>query len=296
VRGTRKRAIISLFRRCIVKKSAVLWICLCLVLTGLAAPGFSKDKVVESKWAAAPLTIDGFDVDWAGTPMNAADDGMAEYAVKNDGTYLYLLFSIKNPKFLTTIGKTGLTVYFSPDLKKSKDRGLRLVRRGIPTEAFISSVEKNGGTISEEQKAQLRTRPYQIIFYCDPIGKKSDKAAATQASVTQTTPVYTAVGNQNFVVFECRIPLSREGNDAGIGAEPGKPIKLGFEWGGSPSDIKGMVQGPGEKPPQDVDSAAQELQEGAPDIDTGSLDSMQIRRRPKKYTFWLDLTLATATA
>ena len=275
-----------------MRKTTVLWISVLLAAVGLAVPGFSKDKVIESQWAATPMTIDGFDSDWSGTPMVSSEDGLADYALKNDGTSLYLLFAIRNPKFLTNISATGLTVYFNTEGKKSKDRGLRFVRRAVPTELFISSTEKSGGSLSPEKKAELRARPYQVIFHCEVLGYKPGKDAPAQAPETSMPPVYAAVGNQSFVVFECRIPLSREGQPGGIGIEPGKPIKLGFEWGGSkPKNI----QGPGANPGVSEDSEMAEYRETADAggmSEGGDFEPARIHRGPKKYGFWSDVKLA----
>src|SRR5512136_329962 len=98
-----------------MKKIFAFGLSLFLAALGLAGPALAKDAPVDSHWAAVPATIDGFDSEWSGTPLVAAEDHMAEFALKNDGANLYLLFAIKDPKFLTNIGRTGLTIYFGAD-------------------------------------------------------------------------------------------------------------------------------------------------------------------------------------
>jgi hypothetical protein len=273
-----------------MKRSSALMFSILLALTGLSGLGLAKDQAAESQWAASPMTIDGFDSDWVGAPRMTSEDGLAEYALKNDGTNLYVLFAIRNPKFLTNISKTGLTVYFSPAGKKSKDRGIRFVRLGVPTDIYISSLEKSGLALSEEKKAELRTKPFQVVFNCQVLGYKPDKDAPPKPEGPDA-PVYAAVGNQSFVVFECRIPLSRESHPGGVGIEPGKPLKIGFEWGGSTK--KGQISGPQNPGLGDTESETpQRESEDMPSQGSG-LDEIHLRARsPKKFSFWADTTLA----
>ena len=273
-------------------KTTALWLSLVLAVLGSAGSALAEDLAVGAQWAPAPVTIDGFDSEWAGTRMAAAEDGMAEIGMKNDGTFLYVLFAVKNPKFLTNIGATGLTVYFSPAGKKSKDRGLKLVRRAIPTEIYIESMEKSGTALTPEKKAELRTKPYYVIFHCEVLGYKPPKDAPAAALDPAVAPVYAAIGTPNFVIYECRIPLSREAHPGGIGIEPGKPVKIGFEWGGSVKDAKGKIRA-GQNPGLgDTTSETPEAQNEAYS-EGGGLDDIQLRKKsPKKYAFWADVTLA----
>ena len=64
-----------------------------IALLAVAAPVSSKDTVVESIWAAMPLTIDGAAEDWDDATPITDKNSNAQYALKNDGRNLYSSWS-----------------------------------------------------------------------------------------------------------------------------------------------------------------------------------------------------------
>jgi hypothetical protein len=110
------------------------------------------------------MMIDGLDSEWQGEALNTDDDGMVNYALRNDGAHLYLLFVIKDPRFLSSINATGLTVYLSPEGKKSKDHGLHFIRKPVPAEQLIASMERTGEVLTEEKKAEMRAKKFYLVF------------------------------------------------------------------------------------------------------------------------------------
>jgi len=74
------------------------------------------------------------------------------------------------------------------------------------------------------------------------------------------------------VTYEFRIPLKKgEGQLVGIGTEPGKILKIGFEWGGLTEELK---------------------KEEMARLEGKSTPLYSIRRGAKKYLFWADVKLA----
>ena len=93
-------------------------------------------------------------------------------------------------------------------------------------------------------------------------------------------------------VYEIVIPLKRFAENApGIGTEPGKTLKVGFEWGGMTAEMKKrMLQrqvASGRRTSGVADSGRGEMREGR-----GGSSTLKASRNPKKRSFWVDIHLA----
>ena len=72
------------------------WAVLSLILavvTVFVVPGFTKDTVVESKWASAPIKIEGLKQDWQDSTFLTDGGSKAQYALRNDGENYMSSFS-----------------------------------------------------------------------------------------------------------------------------------------------------------------------------------------------------------
>jgi hypothetical protein len=262
-----------------------------------AVSGFSKDTIVESGWTSAPVKIDGLEQDWKDAMPLTDGNSKALYAAKNDGKNLYLLFVFPNEYSSTTIDLTGMKIFFNADGKKSKDLGILFKKKAVTADALIASMEKSGEVLTEERKAEIRKQKAYIIFVEDLINEKKLISPSDPAIQTEP-PAYRASNNKRVTVYEFRIPLSRVNQPGGIGAEPGKTIKIGFEWGGMTKEImRDMMAGRA--------SSASMARASAGSPDSGFRDSSgegegsgggfaEFNRDPryKKFAFWVDLKLA----
>jgi len=267
-----------------------------LLLAALAGQGFAIEKTLESKWTSVPMMIDGLDSEWQGEALNTDDDGMVNYALRNDGAHLYLLFVIKDPKFLSSINATGLTVYLSPEGKKSKDHGLRFIRKPVPAEQLIASMERTGEVLTEEKKAEMRAKKFYLVFQSEVIDKNLDKKASGTEGVPAEPPIYKAMTKDKLLVYECRIPLGGAPGAGGIGIGPGKSLKIGFEWGGMTDEMKKARLAQRAAAESQASAAATDMESRL----TSDLESIDMEsggpsgysRSPKKYSFWVDVKLA----
>ena len=104
-------------------------------------------------------------------------------------------------------------------------------------------------------------------------------------------------GGKKELTYEFRIPLRRgEDQPVGIGTEPGKSIKVGFEWGGLTKEAKqrklaGQIEGGTAGRAQGGTGNFGRSERGASTSTTGGLGSFR-GIRAKKYSFWTDVTLA----
>ena len=273
---------------------AILYFCL---------PGLSEDKVIASQWTAAPIKIDGQNADWDTQTLNVEKKTSVDYAFRNDAENLYVLFIFKDPRYLTSINATGMTIWFNPETHKKKDFGIRFMSRPITADQYIAILEEKAGPISDAQKAQIRTNERYMYYDHELINKKSKEAPA---KLTETQdfeiPAYRNSVQEKTVYFEFSVPLQRLAElSAGIGADPGKTIHVCFEWGGA---TKGMKEAAAAQIGSDSTRAGGEgatgsltqergSRENLGDVEYETEDLAAMRRQiPKQYSFWAMVKLA----
>lgn len=259
----------------------------------------AKDVVVESKWTASPLKVTGTSQDWVNDPKSLEKSVKVDYAFKNDGRDLYVLFVFNDPKYLSSIDATGITLYFSTEGKKQKDYGVRFIKKVITADELIATLEKQGRTLTEQKKQELKATPKYVLFEADAVDKKGEVIPPSGAAANIDPPAFRTMKQGDSVVYELRVPLaSRETHPAGIGAEPGQTIKVGFEWGGMTPEMRqamaSRMGAEGSRAGATDTSIGQGVRGGNENEgmrDTGS-SLAQMRRGPKKHSFWVDVKLA----
>jgi hypothetical protein len=264
---------------------------LCFMILALCVPGISNDSKVECKWTASPVKIDGSNNDWAGDPLTAEKKVKVDYAFRNDSENLYVLFIFNDPKFLSTINQTGMTLWLNTEGKKGKDYGIKFNIKTITADTYIALVEKQVGALPEEKKNEIKKTPTYRIFQNEVIDKEGEDFIITGGPAA---PAFMLRPGKNMMIYEFRIPLKKgEGQPVGIGTEPGKDIKIGFEWGGLTKEMieartkRLGASGAKGRAGEATRSLTQERRVGS-----GSASLSSIRRGAKRYSFWVDLSLA----
>jgi hypothetical protein len=239
---------------------------------GLVAPvsGSSRDLAARSVRVAKAMAIDGLANDWAGDAPIIHEETKVEVAFRNDADDLYILLTFKNPKFLSTLEKSGLKIYFG-----KKDRGLKFMRLALTSDQLISRRQSQGRELSDEQIAAIKAKPMHTLFLYDVINKKDrEQVAAAQPA---RFPDFNAVKSEDVWTYEFKIPLARNASQPfGIGGEPGGATRIGIEWGGRT-----------ELPTQQEGQFSRSMSER----DTPGQDS-QVRKGWPKHTFWVAVELA----
>jgi hypothetical protein len=256
---------------------------LVILTTSLAALAPGKEGTVASRWAPSPPKIDGKADEWAGTDLALWDKGDVHYAFRNDADKLYVLLVFKNPKFLSTIAKTGILLYFTEAGKKDKDYGVQFIRRQVPVEEAIAFIEREK-PLSDEEKAQLRAKPaYNIYDY--RVHNKKTKSQPVPAATAFPPAHFRFAPDQKSFVYEFAIPLRRDHElAAGVGAAPGSAVMIGFEWGGpTEEDLKRAARVSGE-----AGIANEEMYRGSID----RLATSKVGAVPPKFSFWVSVQLA----
>jgi len=270
------------------------------LVLALCAPGIAKKKkeiMIESQWAQNPVRIDGMNDDWANSIFNSEKKVKVDYAFMNDAQNLYILFIFKKPttRYISSIDFTGMKILFSPEGKKVKDYGIRFIVKKISADEYIALLEKEIGPASEAKKEQIRANPAYVLYGHEMISKESSEGLKLMG------PVFRSKRQQGTFIYEFSIPLEKLAElSSEIGAEPGKSIQVGFEWGGMTAEIKKALAariGDGIAKAQDQKAGGltseRRAGSGLGDVESSRSRLEQMRRmRPKKHSFWVSLKLA----
>lgn len=212
-----------------------------ILMLSLTLSVFSKKELNKSVWAEKPVVVDGQGMDWQDVQTFEKTKMKIDYAFKNDNNYLYVLFKLKDFKYLSTIDSSGVTVWLNKDGKSKKKYGVKFKRRMITPEHFIALLERQHGPLPEDKKAQIKKKKSYTIYQNGVVNKGSDVVVPIKVASAQA-PAFKVSQTREAMIFEFRIPLPNdEGKVVGIGAKPGEEIAIGFEWGGLTKEYKDMM-------------------------------------------------------
>lgn len=272
----------------------VIWILV------FAVRGTGNDRIVVSPWAETAVTIDGHNTDWAEATLQTMKNLKIDYAFKNDGSDLYVLFIFNDPRFLSSIEATGMTLYFAAEKQKGTDHGLRFMKKAVTSQELVAFFEKEGQQLTEEKKQGILSRPGHTIFECNLVNKKGRVLTKNVGRIFPNPPAFDLAKREGSVVYEFRIPLSKTGTQpAGIGAEPGTALKVGFSWGGVTPEMRDAIakqsgysggRAGTEASSFDIITEDIGLEGGGGGSSFGSRMA-QLQRTTKKYEFWVDVLL-----
>ena len=269
-----------------------------IALAMVLSPSFAADKkIIESQWSATPVQIDGSKADWAQTPFEARKDFDLNFAFKNDAEFLYLLFAFNSNKYMSSIDFSGLTVWINTEGKEKKNYGLHFARKQVTGDQLIQSLEKQGQTLSDDQKKEIKTRPQYILFICDPVDKKGNPLVVAGS----TKGTFRTAKFEKSILFEYQLPIALL-QDPSLEAkwDPSQPLKIGFEWGGMTEEMRknqGSMLGDQSARAGASEGSLEGQIKGETSVVgggmSGDMDAAARRRNaPKKYDFWIDLKLA----
>lgn len=274
------------------KKILLKTFLLFFLILAFSLQSFSKDEVITSNWVVSPLTIDGSNEEWGSDALSFEKKVDVNYAFRNDAENLYVLFIFNDPKYLSSINATGMTLWFNTESKKKKNYGLTFIKKQVSADAFISILENQKGPLSEEEKNNIRANPRYFLHNIRVVGKESEAPSQQAVSEEANVAIFRSMNQEQMVMYEFAIPLRRLTEQAhGIGTEPGKTVKLGFEWGGLTEEMKkAIAEGreiPGTDPMRRGESA-----DAWSTRSSGFSQTSGSRQGPKQYSFWVDVQLA----
>lgn len=275
------------------KVFAVAVLVLAVVLTA-----FAKQKSVESIWASSPLAIDGLIDDWEGDPFHGEKKVSAEYAFRNDSDTLYVFFKFNDVKYLSSIEMTGMTLWIDTGGKKGKDLGVRFSKKKISAEEFITALEKQKGTISDEQKENLRASESYFISQAEAVDKKGNPYTQEEVGEAIKKAAFNVSVQQDAAAYEFRIPLDNLVKAlSGSDEESGDVIGVGFEWGGLTDEMRKAYM-KGDASGGTGRMGISEGGRGGGGAESVGFDGASpagltaLRKMTKKYSFWTVVRLA----
>jgi hypothetical protein len=289
-RGARSRKEVSM-------KFARASVCFIILASwGLVGAAFPAEKIVQSQWATTPIRLDGTNQEWQDATLRMDKTSKAEYALRNDGEFLYILFVFKSLPALSTYEMSGMKVYYALAGKKDKSIGFHFIKRSLTADELIANMEKGGQVLTEEKKAEIRKQKGYMTYVGEPIDP--EKAAEQLAAGKVELPTFRDRLSPRVSVVEFRIPLARL-VEAGATAAPGASIKLGFEWGGMTKEMRSAYMA------RQASAGAQARGTGGGDFGQQLSDDYQGNEgaggsamggrpdpRTRKHSFWIDVKLA----
>lgn len=255
------------------------------------ARGFSAETHVQSKWTAQPPTIDGLDTEWMGDEMVSEEKVAVEYAFRNDAKNMYVLFVFNDPKYLTNINATGITLFYNTEGKKKKDHAFHFIQTKVSGEELIAYLKGRGEVVSEQQLQSIDPQKTYSMFMSDRTGKKDEEISITSPIPGILNPGFKIDRKGDGFVFEFKIPLVKSGiSPRGMGVAPGQTLKIGFEWGGMTEALMKRLsaQAGGDASAEGRAQSVIDSRRGG----SGGAPRSASGRMPKKYSFWIDVTLA----
>ncbi len=268
----------------------VLWIICFLIL--LPVSGASKDQRIQSTWAAVPIRVDGYPMDWSDAAPTKIEKHHIELSFRNDAENIYVLFVFKDPEVMSSIAATGMTIWFHPEGKKKSDYGILFIQKNIPPDQMIARLEKQRGALSEEDKKRIEANPSYLVYDTEIVGKKSKPQDQLPQENSGSSAVFRYMRLQNDHVFEFGIPMKRMNEQLQTRRiDPGNSFKIGFQWGGATKEMREEIM---------RRSRALERTRANVSEDVGSREGMSgtegasrgLLQAPKEYKIWVDLDLS----
>ncbi len=259
---------------------------------------FAKQESVESIWSSSPLTIDGLINDWEGDPFHGEKKVNVECAFRNDSDNLYVFFKFNDTKYLSSIEITGMTLWIDTKGKKGKDLGVKFSTKEISADEFIVILEKQKGTISDEQKESLRASESYFISQAGAVDKKGKPFDREEVGEAVKGAAFNVSVQQDAVAYEFRVPLKSLARAiSGSDEEPSDVVGVGFEWGGLTDEMRKAYM----KGDASGGTGRMGISEGG--RGGGSAQSVgfdgaspagltALRKMSKRYSFWVNVRLA----
>lgn len=280
------------------KKMFVKTLLLSFLILAVCSVSFSKENKIESLWTDSALIIDGLDDEWADSSLNYEKKIKVHYAFKNDANNLYVLFVFEDPEYISAIRGTGMTIWLNTEGKKKKKYGINFKTKQVTADTLISTLEKRHGSISDDEKKKIKSGQKYFLYHGEVIDKKDKILTDSALGGEIEVPLFKSKQKQSMRIYEFRVPLRiLEKLSSGQRMEPGKMVKVGFEWGGLTEAMKlarlKRLSESGSRGPETTSigiSSSDASRER--DLERSSRTRQSTRGTQKKYSFWVDVALA----
>jgi len=205
----------------------------------LSLPLHGQSAAAQVLAAPRAIVIDGQSADWPSPNLVRDAKSGAAFAFLNDGRDLYILMIIDRPETRESLESSGLSVLARVGRSKSS-RGVLFLTRPVPAETYIRWHESQGVYLTAEEKAKLRDLPEHDLLLTFAIGPTGSVYGPLRRLRDSEPPGFGALELDGRATYELRIPLaSPDLVPGGLGARPGDPVRVTFEWGGKARKLQG---------------------------------------------------------
>ena len=183
--------------------------------------------------------------------------------------------------------------------KKDKSLGVKFTKKKISADEYIAFLEKQKGSLSDEQKENIRASAFYFISQADAVDKKGDPLEQKEGADAARRAAFNVTVAQDSVTYEFRVPLAHL---AGIlpaeDAKIGEVLGVGFEWGGLTEEMrkaymKGDASGGTGRIGISEGGRGGGGAQGVGFDGASPTDLTALRKMTKKYSFWASVRLAS---
>jgi hypothetical protein len=213
-----------------------------LVLSTVTLILSCKSEPIESKWIDNNVVADGIRNEWDDITVNYFEDEDVALGLCNDSANLCIIFSFRDIRWARAIRRSGLTLWFDQDGKKSKDFGVKYIG-GPPPE------ELNNNFANNDRLETMFSNDSQIEKQLFSVVNDKGKRVDITPNGSQGPAAGFKLARNGIYTYEFIVPLKEsELGLYGIGTVAGSSISIGAEWGGMNEEMrKKMREMMGEK-------------------------------------------------
>jgi hypothetical protein len=195
---------------------------LALIVAALPAV-LSGQGGVHATWRSEPVAIDGLIADWP--PLGALDRG-PDVGTMNDGEFLYLAVSGKEPRLLPPLAM-GLIVWIDPTGRRARTFGLRVP--GVLQPLLPG--------MNPEPAASSDAFSTKVLDRFDVLGPGENQRRLVD--LTPEMGIELAYGySEGEIIYEIRLPLEKtSARPFAVGASARRTIGLGIATPEAPRDV-----------------------------------------------------------
>ena len=201
-----------------------------------------KGLEAESVWSETPMSVDGLADDWRGGTISYLEDHSASLGFRNDDERLYILLRFRDPRWASTIRRSGLTFWIDAEGGKSKDFQIRY--RGGPTQEELRALRGETAPGDMDRRMDMMMPDTnQPLFTCYVEGRIVEMEIPVDGSAG---PAAAFSMDEGFFTYEFSLPL--EGSSVryyGLSVVPGQWVGVGAKWGEVGRQGGSMPSGPG---------------------------------------------------
>jgi hypothetical protein len=197
-----------------------------------------QETSVNSRWASVLPSVDGQGEEWPADTFSLQKKLKIDFAFENDDRNLYILMVFKDPKSLSSIDATGITISCVPLGAKQRTNSVLFIGKTLTADEYITRLESSGTPLTEKEKEILRIREQHPVFEAYAVDGQGKTVAPGPLRSDVDPPAFKAAWRGDIATFEFRVPLaSPSAHPAGIGTASGDTIRVSFEWGGKSTKL-----------------------------------------------------------